>query len=226
MRDKSVSRRGFLVSGLMVGAAGTTYLVTPRASAAVSAPNLELIIPKSFSGWVSVESQAPVLPDPNLQRTVNQIYDETLARTYVEPRTGRAVMLVIAYGAKQTDSLQAHQPEVCYGAQGFVVERSGDAAISGAFGTLPAKLVYAFQGARTEPIVYWLAVGERITNFGLRQKFRQLQDGIRGKIPEGFLVRASLIGPDEPESYSVLEEFLSGLVSSLPPSSRRRIAGV
>lgn len=209
----------------MVIAAGAAYAMTPRALAAGEAPGLAVVVPKSFAGWRLDERVSPIVPDQAMQETVDRIYDETLARTYFD-RGGRSVMLVIAYGSQQDDRLRAHQPEVCYSAQGFNVRPRQPGVVQGSFGEIPTSRMAAVQNARTEPVVYWLTVGGMVTNFGLKQKLQQMALGLRGKVPEGFLVRASLIGPDSPQSYDILEQFLGQLLTALPPHIRQRLAGV
>ena len=219
------SRRAVVAGGLMAIGAGGAWLAVPRQGESLAKPDLAKVVPGSFSGWTADTSVTPLLPDEELQATIHQIYDETLARTYRDA-DGRAAMLVIAYGARQTESLQAHQPEVCYAAQGFRVEERESGTLSGRYAGIATRHVYATMGPRTEPIVYWLAVGGAVANFGMKLRWQQIKMGFRGIVPEGYLVRASLIGPDEPNSYAILSAFLASMLDSLPAEARLRMAGV
>ena len=187
--------------------------------------SLQEVVPRAFAGWREDTGLQPVLPSPDLLRTIHKIYDDTLTRTYRDG-SGNRVMLVIAFGQRQSDLLQAHQPEVCYFAQGFIVETRGTTLVRSAFGRVPGKRLYAVKGLRTEPVLYWLAVGGKITDFGWQQKLAQLRFGVRGKVPFGYVVRASLIGPDKPASYSILNRFLGSLLDAVPPRLRHRMAGL
>ncbi len=225
MTDGLPTRRAIVAGGLMAVGSAAAYLAVPRPAGGVQPPDLAGNVPLRFAGWSADTSVTPLLPDDALQATINQIYDETLARTYRDA-DGGAVMLVIAYGSRQTESLQAHQPEVCYAAQGFQVARRGSAALPGRYAPITAERLYATQGPRTEPILYWLSSSGEVTNFGSALRWRQIQLGLKGVVPEGFLVRASLIGPDEGKSYETLARFLSAMLDSLPAETRRRVAGI
>lgn len=209
----------------MLLAAGAAYAMTPRSIPAGNAPGLAMIVPKAFAGWRLDERVSPLLPDEQTQATIDRFYDETLARTYFDGQ-GRSIMLVIAYGARQDDRLRAHQPEICYSAQGFEVRTLSPGLVRGPFGMVPTERMFAVQDGRTEAVVYWLTIGGTVTRFGMQQKLQQIMLGLRGKIPEGFLVRASLIGPDDPAAYAALEQFLGQLLSAIPSQARQKLAGV
>lgn len=221
----AASRRSVIVAGLMAAAGAAAYLAVPRPQGGVKPPHLAEAVPMAFAGWSADQSVTPLLPDEALQATIRQIYDETFSRTYRDA-DGRAVMLVIAYGARQTESLQAHQPEVCYAAQGFHIEKRGEMTLPGRHARLVVNRDYATLGPRSEPILYFLGVGGEVANFGMKLRLRQIELGLRGIVPEGFLVRASLIGPDEPASYDALARFMASLLDAVPAETGARMAGV
>lgn len=216
------SRRAVIAGGLMAAGAAGAYLAVPQTQGNVKPPHLNDTVPQTFSGWTADMSVTPLLPDEALQATIRKIYDETFSRTYRDAQ-GRGVMLVIAYGSRQTESLQAHQPEVCYAAQGFHIEKRGEQQVMPG---IAAERDYATLGNRSEPILYWLCVGGQIVRFGMKMRLYQLKLGLKGIVPEGFLVRASLIGPDEPGSYELLAKFMAEMLGALPPELRQRIGGV
>ena len=225
MTGDGPTRRAVVAAGMMGLAAGAAYVAVPKPSASNRPPELETAIPSSFAGWTADNTVTPLLPDEGRQALISQLYDETLARTYRDAQ-GRAVMLVIAYGSRQTESLQAHDPAVCYAAQGFHVSTGGTRQLAGRYAPISVGRVYATLGARTEPILYWLSVSGEIANFGTALRWRQIKLGLAGIVPEGFLVRASLIGPDEDGSYDVLAGFMAAMLDALPADVRRRMAGV
>ena len=81
-------------------------------------PKLETIVPLSFGAWRIDASVMPLVPSPDQIALIGEIYDQTLARTYVNDR-GERVMLSLAYGRNQSRRFQIHKPEVCYVGQGF-----------------------------------------------------------------------------------------------------------
>ncbi len=75
----------------------------------------------SLPGWSERPSNAIVAPAEE-NSLAARLYNQSLARLYVNA-AGEGVMLVIAYGNTQSDSLQLHRPEVCYPAFGFDADR-------------------------------------------------------------------------------------------------------
>ena len=59
--------------------------------------------------------------DPGQKALLDRLYEQQLSRTY-ENAQGYRIMLSIAYGGNQRDELELHKPEVCYVAQGFVLQ--------------------------------------------------------------------------------------------------------
>ena len=211
---------------LMLTAAGLAIAATPTVRLAdLSAKiDLETMIPESFGDWTIDRSIVPVMISPDAQAVLDKIYSQTLARTYRDP-AGHRVMLSIAYGGDQSDALQVHAPEVCYTAQGFEVVRGIVAELVTRYGTLPVKRLTAVKGPRSEPITYWITIGERATTSGMRQKLAQLRYGLTGKIPDGMLVRVSTIGSDAAQAYAVQEQFIHRLLAELHDGDRVRVIG-
>ncbi|MGH8636578.1 MAG: exosortase-associated protein EpsI, B-type, partial [Burkholderiales bacterium] len=203
MNAQSLSKP-ILLAVLMLIAAGLTIAATPRQRMADLGPKLDLeqIVPESLGDWRIDRSIMPVVPAPDVQAKLDQIYNQTLARTYVD-KQGNRVMLSIAYGGDQSDAMRAHRPEVCYAAQGFQVIRSSLSQVATQFGVLPVKRLIATKGTRHEPITYWIVVGDNIVLDGLQQKLAQLRYGLTGKIPDGVLVRVSTIDTNSEHSFQV-----------------------
>lgn len=127
-------------------------------------------------------------------------------------------MLVIAYGNDQLGSvLQAHRPEACFKAQGFTLSAQHDAEL-GLEGGQPLKVrrLVAQLNARTEPITYWMAVGDRPTLPGLHRKLTQLRYGLRGQIPDGVLIRISSLSQDPAADFELHAQFIADLRQILP----------
>lgn len=197
----------------------TRYLADTRAKV-----DLEATFPKAFGDW-RVDDRMPVqLIAPDLQAFLNKIYNQTLSRTYVNS-AGDRVMLAVAYGGDQSDGTEAHFPEICYPAQGFQILSQSRSEISAGQRPIPVVQLTAKLGTRTEPVTYWLVVGDRIALTGTEQKLAQLSYTLRGVIADGMLVRASTIDSNPVRGYKVQEAFLSELVRSLPAPSREFVVG-
>jgi EpsI family protein len=186
--------------------------------------SLEAMIPSSFAGWTIDQDVVPLKPDPDQEAMLARLYDQTLARTYVD-RAGNRVMLSIAYGGDQSKSLQLHLPEVCYVAQGFQMLKSRPDTLGTPFGALPVKRLVARLDRRNEPITYWITIGDKAVKSGLEQKLRRLAYGLSGKIPDGMLVRVSTIQVNDDEAYRVQDRFVADMLGVMAPRDRARLLG-
>lgn len=217
-----------LVIGLcMFAAASMALALKPTEKIADSGPkiNLETLIPKQFGDWKIDETIVPLIADPELQAKLDKIYNQTLTRTYVNSRNER-IMLSIAYGGDQSDSMAVHKPEVCYPAQGFQIMKSATGTFSTGKGDIPVKRLVAAQGKRVEPITYWTTVGDTVAaTSGIDWKLKQLKYGLTGKIPDGLLFRISSIQTDENAAYRTQDDFSRALVGALTPEGKKRIIG-
>ncbi len=218
--------KGLLLAALMFVASGLAVALRPTARLADQGPtiSLETMVPTEIGQWRVDSGVVPLAPNPQQQALLNKLYNQTLSRTYIDPK-GYRVMLSIAYGGDQSDAMQVHKPEVCYTAQGFQVRKDqrGELAMPG--GSLPVKRLLAVQGLRSEPITYWVTVGDRATPVGFQHKLAQLAYGLTGKVPDGMLVRVSSIDTDEQRAYGLLDAFLKDMLAAMTPADRARIAG-
>ena len=212
---------------LMVSSAALAVVLKPNQRLVEELPPLKLeeAVPKSFGDWRIDTSMVPVDPSPDVQASLNAIYSQLLARTYVNSQ-GERVMLSIAYGADQSgDGSQVHRPEFCYTAQGFQVMANNVGTLLTQYGTLPVRRLLAVQGHRNEPITYWVTVGDKATLPGVERKLSQLAYGLTGKIPDGMLVRVSSINLQNDAAYKLQEKFIGDMLQSMDAKDRLRVAG-
>ena len=221
-----LNRRMLIIALLMFAGAWLGYALKPTKKIAdINAkPDLAAIVPAQIGEWKIDASIAPIEPSPDVQAVLNKIYNQTLSRTYVDP-AGRRIMLSIAYGGDQSDSMQVHKPEICYAAQGFEVFDTVAGMLLTQYGELPVKRLIARQGNRNEPITYWVVVGDKATLSGFKQKLAQLSYGLTGKVPDGFLVRISSLDTNRQSAYQLQEEFIKTMLAAMQEPDRARIAG-
>ena len=135
-------------------------------------------------------------------------------------------MLSIAYGADQLgESMQVHRPEFCYSSQGFQITKNAVSQMSTSEGIVPVRRLIAQAGSRTEPITYWITVGEQAALPGLSRKLAQLRYGLTGTVPDGMLIRVSSIGIDEENQYTLQDRFVRDLLGALSPDKRITLLG-
>ncbi len=186
--------------------------------------DFEELIPKEFGDWKMVEDQLMVIADPELEGKLAKIYSQNISRTYVNSK-GNRVMLSLAYGDNQADSMQVHKPEVCYPAQGFAVLSNKKTYIDTGFNIIPARFLDTILGSRNEFVLYWILVGDKVVDGGLDRKLQQLSYGLKGIIPDGLLFRVSTIGTENTIEFSVQMDFILDLLQSLSSDNRGLIIG-
>lgn len=219
-------RNALLACGGMLGASALAAWARPTIRESDLRPGFELpaLFPERFGSWV-VDPHVPVVvPPPDQQALLDKIYNQTLGRTYVD-RQGRRIMLSVAYGGDQSDGLTVHVPEVCYVAQGFRLEGTGDGRMTLGAVTIPVRHVLATLGGRIEPITYWVIVGDQATITTTERRLVSLRYGLRRRIPEGMLVRVSSIDRDTDSAYRLQAQFIQDLVAAIPPAARERVVG-
>lgn len=186
--------------------------------------DLETLFPKTFADWTVDDRMPGQLVSPDTLAMLNKIYNQTLSRTYLNSK-GDRIMLSVAYGGDQSDASRAHRPEVCYPAQGFELLSSKNTQLN--LGTHPLRVrqLVAKLGNRSEPITYWITVGERITITGTEQKLAQLSYSIRGVIPDGMLVRVSSIDTDGAAAHHLQDGFVLAMANAIPAAVRPQVMG-
>lgn len=215
----------FLVVGVaMLAAAGLSIALEPSPVPAERRPHLESMIPASFGDWQIDPSLAPIPPSPDVKEKLDQIYDQLVSRTYVNG-AGQRIMLVVAYGGQQADTLKAHRQEVCYAAQGFQINALTSAVLDLGHSRIPVTRMVAVAGARSEPVTYWFTMGSRVVQGRAERLIVQLRYGLSGEIPDGLLVRVSSLSKGAEGEYRNHVAFLAALFAAMRPSDAARLAG-
>src|SRR2546427_986902 len=224
MRPNQVA---FVIASLMLAASVGAIVARPtlKASNLGQAISLETMIPRHFGDWREQPAGFVQVVNPQTQELLDKLYSEVLTRTYINA-SGYRIMLSLAYGSDQRGSLQAHKPEVCYPAQGFVVHRSEVGVLATTFGDIPVRRLFTAMGPRQEPVTYWFTVGDKAMEGTLQKRFVELSFGLTGRIPDGMLFRVSSIDVDQARAYQLHNEFISQLLQTVPPAARKRLSGL
>ncbi len=220
--------RYLALSFALLGGIGLAYALTPNLKMSEVGPkvDLESMLPKQFGVWTTDETVAPLRTDPETAAMLDRLYNQILSRTYVDGR-GHHVMLLIAYGGDQSESMQVHKPEVCYPSLGFQLYKESKGSLDTGLGSIPVRRMVAVQGRRVEPVTYWMTIGDKIADGGGGMwKMEQIKYGLTGKIPDGLLFRLSSITPNEDAAYRVQETFTRDLIKALPEQDRARFIGL
>ena len=220
------SPRHLLLALILLAGAGLALAMKPTARMAEQRPplDLETAIPRQFGDWRVDTSLAPITVSPDVQAELDKIYTQTVTRTYVNGH-GDRVMLAVAYGGDQSRATQVHKPEVCYPMQGFQISNMVQGAMDTLAGRIPIMRMVATQGARVEPITYWIAVGDTVVRGALEQNLARIKYGLTGTVPDGILVRVSTISRNAQASYALQKNFIDGMLAAMPPEQAARLIG-
>lgn len=224
---KGARLQAAIVLALAVATAALAHAWVPTVRIADTRPKTPLaeLMPAKFGDWVEDRSMPVVLPAPDVQANLNKIYNQVLARTYINPQ-GYRIMLSVAYGGDQSDGMSVHRPEVCYPAQGFEVQRVWSDRLELDGRQIPISRATTRLGARNEPLTYWIVNGDRVIgSHGFDGRIVQLSYTLRGRIPDGMLVRVSSIDANAQRAFEMQDRFSREMVRALDPAFRVRIAG-
>lgn len=221
--------KNFVLMALMVSTALVAPMLRATEQLADQRPpiNLETMIPQQIGEWRNMPNTAQQLVNPEQQATIDRIYAATLSRTYINPQ-GYRIMLSVAYGKNQSESLALHKPEVCYPAQGFKLVSNQRFELDLPGRTIPAsRLVTQFGQQRHEPVTYWTMVGDIPTHGGSHKKLTEIRYNLlQGVVPDGVLMRVSSIDRDTANAHRIQADFSRELVAAIAPENRARFAGV
>ncbi len=212
---------------MILGAAMTAQAMIPhnKLGKVPTQEELDRMIPKSFGQW-TYEPEVRLVEPPGSDTLSKQIYSAELARGYRDPE-GRLVMLMIAYGASQSDRLQLHRPEICYAAQGFRVAKLTTVPLDLGLGLpgLTVRHLLAQRENRLEPITYWMRLGDTVATNAVQRQVLKVEYGLHGYIADGALVRLSTIDLPEDQAYALQTRFVGDFLRSVDPETRRFLIG-
>lgn len=219
--------RNVFLMALMAAATLLAIVFHPTHRVADDGPpiNLETMIPKQFGDWKEDPKTLASVISPDVQANLNKVYTKYLSKTYVNTRTGKSIMLSIAYGKDQRSDTAVHYPEVCYPAQGFEVLGSQLAKLETTDRSIPVRKLETKLRERYEPVTYWITIGDYVSLTGFDRRIKELKYGFNGMIPDGILFRVSSINMNSTEAFRDQEDFVSEMFMSLPLTSRNRLSG-
>lgn len=221
-----MKRRDLVIGGACLTAVGAAYALKPRKRLILLAEGkMASLLPLTLDDWSAENADGLVQPKSE-DSLAAALYSEMVGRIYHEASTGKAVMMLVAYGDTQSDLLQLHRPETCYPALGFnlVSTKATELPLPGGL-ALPVRRVVATTRDRQENIVYWTRMGEYLPRSGGEQREVRLRTAIAGYIPDGALIRFSVIGNDESDAFALMNRFILKLLEAIPTTKRKALIG-
>jgi len=204
---------------------GVASFLKPHEHYAKSESNFEKSIPRVINGWVEVQQSTPQVSVVSDEKSlINQLYDDTLMRTYAD-KDGNQVMVALAYAKEQRQDVKIHQPDICYPAQGYQMQKTDIVSFDQIKTTAPVigkRQLYYGQN-HFEAVSYWIRVGDRTMTSGLQMRLKIIADGLfKRRLDDGILVRVSSVLADDSktkEAYELHEKFLGEFSSVVEEQS-------
>ena len=222
-----ISRRHLMIGAVCAGAAAAGAAAKPRREVTLLAgKSLDDIVPAAFGRW-----RAQDIADPLALNTEGalsaRLYTQQLARLYTHAETLDGIVLMMAYGARQTNELQLHRPEVCYPAFGFTLSRNEATQIALPQGVgLPARQMLATADERLESVVYWARLGEFLPTSGAAQRVDRVRIALQGVVPDGLLARFSTPSSADPApAWNLIRSFAASLILAVAAPDRAALIG-
>jgi EpsI family protein len=184
---------------------------------------LDDLIPKQIGNWTYEGTNGLVLPPPD--QLGSRLYNGLLTRFYSSTDT-LPVMLLIAYSGSQDGVLQVHRPEVCYPAAGYDLTDSHFELIDAGKGLIvPGHFLAARSNSRHEEMLYWTRIGNTFPTRWWQQHVAVAEENVKGRVPDGVLVRISTAASSNRDAIKVLRYFMHQLLPVLSPLARRVLFG-
>jgi EpsI family protein len=216
-----INRRDLIIGGACLAAAAGAETLRPdeHLSLLAEGEKLEDGVPRAFGPWKVRDADGVLAPESE-NSLAAKLYNQTVTRMYEGPGGG-VVMLLIAYGNTQSDTLQLHRPETCYPAFGFEVARSQPTRFDlGGGAVVPGRNLVALSPGREERISYWARIGEYLPVDNDEQRRMKFQTALAGVIPDGVLVRISNLQPTDAEGFGLNSRFAADFMRAVPPRLR------
>jgi len=219
-----LSRRHLLMGAGLLAVSGLAFARTPqRRYPDLTDEQFNSMFPTAFGDWRVLPVSELVMPPES--ELANKVYQHILTRTYLD-KQGVAVMFLAAYNSIQLNNVQLHRPEICYHASGFTIDdsRPYDLRVL-PDDVVPARLVEATRGSRTENVLYWTRIGEEFPQTWTGQRISMTKANLEGFMADGLLLRMSVIDPDANDAVAKMNRFITDMVRHGGAPMRRMLLG-
>lgn len=223
--DRLVSRRSLIAGALLAGAGVVANSRRPDEPFRMlpSRPQLNPLFPFKVGDWDYQTSSGLILPPPDQLR--DRLYNAIITRYYTA-RNQLPVMMLVAYNGVQDGMLQVHRPEVCYPAAGYTIEQEQLIHLDAGRGAVvPGHYLSTRSISRHEQLIYWTRIGNDFPIQWWQQHWAVAKENLKGRVPDGVLIRFSTAAPDDKTAISTLRNFIDHLFTQLGSDARRLLFG-
>jgi len=221
-----IARRDLLLGSLLIGTAALSFARLPRTPiVGLTRGAAKDVIPRQIGSWAEVGSPDGIVLPPADERAAAAVYDEQVMRAYAND-SSQAIMLLVAYARSQSSMLMVHRPESCYPGAGFTIVSNEAVRISlGPKLSIGGRFLTTKRDTRVEQVLYWTRFGNETPVDWDAQRWSIAGQALHGMIPDGALVRLSIVSPDASRSLSILRKFAAELVRTSGPEGRGLLVG-
>lgn len=213
-----LSRRHFFMGGALALTSAVAFAKQPQVHMPrISSDLFEQWVPAEVMDWRTVKASDVVLPPPD--ELSDRLYDNLVTRTY-RGRGDEHVMMLLAYNNRQNGVLQVHRPEVCYPVGGFELSKTQAIEVGDPENAIPANFFTATGPGRIEQVLYFTRLGNAYPRSWAEQRMAVIRENLAGRIPDGMLLRVSVLNPDAAASLGALQSFVRGFVNAVPSGLR------
>lgn len=180
---------------------------------AASGPAPVLTLPNQVGAWhatqdeqLDAETWAIIEPDAHM------------LRRYEAPGRTSIWIYLGLYVGRSGSGKAAHDPEICYPAQGWEImqSRSQDVALPSEE-MLPVTLLEAQNGSRKETVLYWFQPAARWPESAALEQLMRVYDAMAGR-PQYAFVRFSAASDGSSQAADDLVEFAGAIASAVRTS--------
>lgn len=222
----SLGRRELVLGSLLMGTAALSFMRLPRTPVVgMTEGDAQSAIPRKFGRWFEISPAEDIVVPPEDERKAAAVYDEQIMRTY-ENSSSQQIMLLVAYARRQSSMLMVHRPESCYPGSGFTIVSNDVVRIPITSGlAIDGRFLTAKLDSRTEQVLYWTRFGNEMPVDWDAQRWSIATQALKGLVPDGALIRISIISPDASEALETLKAFAAALVKHAAPEGRGLLVG-
>ncbi len=220
-----MARRDILIGGACtLGAIAAQRLKPSHHQSLMGNGTLATIVPQTIGRWQMAPINALAAPESD-DALASKLYSDSLTRVYADD-SGAQMMLLMAYGPSQTNTLQLHRPEECFPAFGFEIVDRGTAAVALTHGqSLPMRQLIARTPLRREHISYWTRIGDALPTSAAAQRRAILNYALHGVIVDGLLVRCSNVVPNPDSAFALNQAFTRDVLHAIAPHWHAALIG-
>jgi EpsI family protein len=159
------------------------------------------MLPEAIGPWVVVDEQRL-----SEQHQAMLTPDAHVWRLYEAPERSPIWIYVAAYGGRTGYDGGAHDPEVCYPAQGWEIVASRDVEVPLERATLRAKLLEAHQAGHEQKVLYWFQPAARWPRGAALEQLARILDAVANR-PQYAFVRLAAPAVEGFDATADLAEF-------------------